>query len=81
MNKKKDLFYEKILKKIFKIEKIEKTFWKKYYIRGKKFGKFEGTYTRCCLSRKYETSIDELNRLYQDSILSKSRRSFFFYSG
>ena len=52
MNKKKDLFYEKILKKIFKIEKIEKTFWKKYYIRGKKFGKFEGTYTRCCLQQE-----------------------------
>ncbi len=68
MNKKKDLFYEKILKKIFKIEKIEKTFWKKYYIRGKKFGKFEGTYTRCCLSRKYETSIVQLKNEMDETI-------------
>ena len=68
MNKKKDLFYEKILKKIFKIEKIEKTFWKKYYIRGKKSGKFEGTYTRCCLSRKYKTSIVQLKNEMDETI-------------
>ncbi|MDO5089274.1 MAG: helix-turn-helix transcriptional regulator [Leptotrichiaceae bacterium] len=59
--KKTDEFYKEQVNKLFKIEKIEKGFGQKYYIKGIKSENMTGVLERYCLDNEYEVSIFKLD--------------------
>ncbi|RRD38839.1 AraC family transcriptional regulator [Leptotrichia sp. OH3620_COT-345] len=66
--KKTNEFYEEQLSKLFKIEKIEKGFSQKYYIKGIKSKNMTGTFERYRLDNEYELSIFKLDGKMKETL-------------